>query len=144
MTSPKKKSVFSLPINPKIDSRFAEEIFIPWLKKHKEYIVDLYFTCRMPPFNQDAMGDVFQGDPVQLFYNAYAIHKETGIPLSATFNNIYVRPDLENLDLFRKNFRQLYELGVKTVTIPHTSWVATGILQKEFPCLLYTSPSPRD
>ena len=63
------------------------------------------------------MGDVFQGDPVQL-YNAYAIHQETGIPLSATFNNIYVRPDLENLDRL-ENFRQLYELGVKTVTIPH-------------------------
>lgn len=133
MTSPKKKSVFSLPINPKIDSRYAEDVFIPWLKRHKEYIVDLYFTCRMPPFDQDAMGDVFQGDPVQLFYNAYAIHQETGIPLSATFNNIYVRPDLEHLDLFVSNFRQLYEAGVKTVTIPHTSWVATGILHKEFP-----------
>ena len=24
-------------------------------------------------------------------------------------------------------------MGVKIVTIPHTSWVATGILQKEFP-----------
>ena len=135
MTSPKKKSVFSLPINPKIDSRFAEEVFIPWLNRYKEYIVDLYFTCRMPPFVQDAMGDVFQGDPVQLFYNAQAIHQQTGIPLSATFNNLYVRPDLEHLDLFVKNFRQIYDVGVKIVTIPHTSWVATGILQKEFPDL---------
>tara|TARA_B100000965_G_scaffold250577_1_gene210710 strand:- start:7676 stop:9319 length:1644 start_codon:yes stop_codon:yes gene_type:complete len=87
----------------------------------------------MPPFAQDAMGDVFKGDPVQLFYNAYHIFQETGIPLSATFNNIYVRPDLENLDLFVRNFRQLYEAGVKTVTIPHTSWVSTGILHREFP-----------
>ena len=133
MTSPKKKSVFSLPINPKIDATFAETVFIPWLNRYKDLIADLYFTCRMPPFEQDAMGDVFQGDPVQLFYNAKAIADEVGLPLSATFNNIYVRPDSENLDLFIKNFSQLYEIGVRIATIPHTSWVSSGILQKEFP-----------
>tara|TARA_B100001250_G_scaffold84255_2_gene69595 strand:+ start:4102 stop:5862 length:1761 start_codon:yes stop_codon:yes gene_type:complete len=134
MTSPKRKSVFSLPINPKIDSKFAETVFVPWLKEYKDYIYDLYFTCRMPPFDQDSMGDVFQGDTRQLFYNAQAISEDAGgIPLSATFNNIYVRPDMEHLDLFVKNFAQLYEQGVKIATIPHTSWVATGVLQKEFP-----------
>ena len=94
---------------------------------------DLYFTCRMPPFEQDAMGDVFNGDTRQLVFNAIVIARETEIPLSATFNNIYIRPDLENLDLFVHNFRPLYEMGIKIATIPHTSWVATGILQKEFP-----------
>lgn len=133
MTSLNKRSVFSLPINPKLDSKFVDNRFIPWLKRFKDNIVDLYFTSRMPPFDNDAMGDVFQGDIRQLFYNAKAISNETGIPLSATFNNIYVRPDLENLNLFVRNFAQLYEHGVKIATIPHTSWVATGILQKEFP-----------
>ena len=138
MTSQKKKSVFSLPINPKIDSKFAETIFVPWLKKYKDYIVDLYFTSRMPPFDNDAMGDVFNGDIRQLFYNAKAISDECGIPLSATFNNIYVRPDVENLNLFVRNFSQLYGNGVRIATIPHTSWVSTGILQKEFPELKIT------
>ncbi len=134
MKSQKRKSVFSLPINPKIDSKYAETVFVPWLKRYKDYIYDLYFTCRMPPFTQDSMGDVFQGDVRQLYYNAKAISDDAGgIPLSATFNNIYVRPDIEQLDLFVKNFAQLYEQGVKTVTLPHTSWVTTGILQKEFP-----------
>jgi hypothetical protein len=133
MTFPKRKSVFSLPINPKIDSKFAETIFVPWLKRYKDYIVDLYFTSRMPPFDNDAMGDVFDGDIRQLFYNAKAISEECGIPLSATFNNIYVRPDVENLNLFIRNFSQLYENGVRIATIPHTSWVSTGALQKEFP-----------
>ncbi len=88
----------------------------------------------MPPFTQDSMGDVFQGDVRQLYYNAKAISEDAGnIPLSATFNNIYVRPDIEQLDLFVKNFGQLYDLGVKTVTLPHTSWLSTGIIQKEFP-----------
>jgi len=88
----------------------------------------------MPPFTQDSMGDVFQGDVRQLYYNAKSISEDAGdIPLSATFNNIYVRPDIEQLDLFVKNFGQLYDLGVKTVTLPHTSWLSTGIIQKEFP-----------
>tara|TARA_B100000427_G_scaffold203348_1_gene169119 strand:- start:3673 stop:5292 length:1620 start_codon:yes stop_codon:yes gene_type:complete len=88
----------------------------------------------MPPFTQDSMGDVFQGDVRQLYYNAKAISEDAGdIPLSATFNNIYIRPDIEQLDLFVKNFAQLYEQGIKTITLPHTSWVSTGILQKEFP-----------
>ena len=134
MKSQKRKSVFSLPINPKIDSKYAETVFVPWLKRYKDYIYDLYFTCRMPPFTQDSMGDVFQGDVRQLYYNAKAISDDAGgIPLSATFNNIYVRPDIEQLDLFVKNFAQLYEQGVKTVTLPHTSWLSTGIIQKEFP-----------
>jgi hypothetical protein len=131
--SQEKKSVFTLPINPKLESDFVDNIFIPWLKTYREYIFDLYFTCRMPPFSQDAMGDVFDGDIRQLFYNAAHISNQTGIPLSATFNNIYVRPDQENLDLFIHNFKPLYENGVRIATIPHTIWVASGAIQKEFP-----------
>ena len=57
-------SVFSLPINPKIDKKFAEETFIPFLIEHKHLIYDLYFTCRIPPFTQDVMGDIFVVDPI--------------------------------------------------------------------------------
>ena len=70
--------MFSLPINPKIDENFANEILIPFLKKYKEYIFDLYFTCRMPPFIQDAMGDVFEDDLRQTTFNALYISKQTG------------------------------------------------------------------
>ena len=125
--------MFSLPINPKIDENFANNILIPFLKKHKEYIFDLYFTCSMPPFMQDAMGDVFEDDLRQTTFNALYIQKQTGIPLSATFNNPYVRPTQENLDLFINNFKYIYEAGVRTVTLPHTSWMLTGQIQKAFP-----------
>ena len=81
------------------------------------------------------MGDIFAGDTRQLVYNAMVISRETEIPLSATFNNIYVRPDQEGLDLFAHNFKVLYESGIRIATIPHTSWVATGILQDRFPDL---------
>lgn len=128
------RQVFSLPINPKLPEDFVENIFIPFLIKHKDYIFDLYFTCRMPPFEQDAMGDIF-GNPHDTTFSALYISKKTGIPLSATFNNIFVRPDQENLDMFIKNFRYVYEKGVRIATIPHTSWLLTGQIQKEFPDL---------
>ena len=131
-----KKSVFSLPINPKLDKQFTDGIFIPWLTKYKAYIKDLYFTCRMPPFTQDAMGDVFAGDISQLVFNSLVISRETEIPISATFNNIYVRPDQEGLDLFIHNFRQIYEnYNVRIATIPHTTWVSSGQIQSAFPDL---------
>jgi len=56
--------------------------------KYRGFVKDLYFTCRMPPFEQDAMGDVFNGDTRQLLYNAIVIAREAELPLSATFNNI--------------------------------------------------------
>ena len=52
----------------------------------------------MPPFSQDAMGDVFVSDK-QTTYNAVYISHQTEIPLSASFNNIYVIPNQQNLNL---------------------------------------------
>lgn len=124
--------VFSLPINPKVDSEFVKKVLIPFLKNHSKYIFDLYFTCRMPPFNQDAMGDIFT-NPQQTTFDALYVSESTGIPLSATFNNIWVRPTQENLDIFIQNFRFLYERGIRIATIPHTSWLLTGQIQNEFP-----------
>jgi len=127
-------AIFSLPINPKINEKFVEEVFIPFLKTHKHLIFDLYFTCRMPPFSQDAMGDIFISEK-ETTYNSVYISNQTEIPLSATFNNIYVIPNQQNLDLFIENFKPLYDAGIKTATIPHTSWILTGQIQKEFPDL---------
>lgn len=129
------KRIFSLPINPKGSREFVEEIFIPFLNRNKEYIYDLYFTCRMPPFVQDAMGDVIVSDPRETTYDALYISEQTGIPLSATFNNIYVRPSQKNLDLFIDYFHPLYSRGIKVATLPHTMWVSSGQIQKAFPDL---------
>ena len=129
------KELFSLPINPKISPEDTESKIIPVLKKHRHLIYDLYFTTRMPPFMQDAMGDVFRtvNDAQGAVKNAFYISQETGIPLSATFNNIWVRPDQKNLETFISNFKFLYDNGVRIATIPHTSWVMTGQIQKEYP-----------
>ena len=126
------KRVFSLPINPKLSEDFVVNTFLPFLKEYKEYILDLYFTCRIPPFTQDAMGDTFVEDNA-LIESACYISNQSDIPLSATFNNIWVRPDQKNLDLWIKEFAPVYNSGVRVVTLPHTSWVSCGQIQSAFP-----------
>ena len=128
------KRVFSLPINPKLSEDFVVNTFLPFLKEYREYILDLYFTCRIPPFDQDAMGDVFM-QPEAVIASACYISNQSNIPLSATFNNIWVRPDQKNLDAWIENFAPIYNVGARVVTLPHTSWVASGQIQAAFPDL---------
>ena len=126
--------MFSVPLNPKLNqNQFS--VFLEFLKEHKHLIYDVYFTCRIPPFVQDAMGDVFVNDTNDLIENALIVQQETGVTLSATFNNIQVNPSQQNLDLWIKNFAPLYERGIRSATIPHTHWVMTGQIQKAFPDL---------
>jgi len=126
--------MFSIPLNPKLNNIQLNH-FYEFCLKHKQHIYDLYFTCRMPPFVQDAMGDVFQ-DSNALIDVALMMQQRTGIPISATFNNTQIPPTQKNLDLFIQNFQQLYNAGVRSATIPHTHWIATGQIQKAFPELL--------
>lgn len=126
--------IFSIPLNPKLSEEQSQE-YIEFCKTYKDYIYDIYFTCRIPPFLQDAMGDIFiqTEDNLNVIRNALYISNETGIPLSATFNNIEVRPSQQNLDLWIENFKQLYEVGIRNCTIPHTHWMLTGQIKKSFP-----------
>lgn len=131
------KKIFSVPLNPKLtDSQFND--YLAFLQEYKDYIYDLYVTCRIPPFMQDAMGDVFRNSKFEQeeFQKACYVNHVTGIPLSPTFNNIQVRPTQQFLDLFIHNFSSIYdEEIVHSATIPHTHWVATGLIQDAFPKL---------
>jgi hypothetical protein len=127
--------MFSIPINPKLTLQ-QFETFYNFCQEYKDYIYDLYFTCRMPPFIQDAMGDVILSNEFAPIETALHIQESLGIPVSATFNNILIRPSQDTLDLFIQNFQHLYDAGVRSATIPHTHWVATGQIQKHFPELL--------
>jgi hypothetical protein len=107
----------------------------------------------MPPFHQDAMGDVFEdhAETADYLINlALFIQQSTGITASAVFNNIEVRPSQQNLDLWISNFRQLYDAGIRSATLPHTHWMATGQVKKEFPelfvknTILRNVSEPRD
>jgi hypothetical protein len=79
------------------------------------------------------MGDVFMTDPGDAIDVALRIQEHTGIPISATFNNTMIRPSQHNLDLFITNFKQLYDAGVRSATVPHTHWLATKQIQTVFP-----------
>lgn len=129
--------VFSLPINPKMDERFMLETFVPFLNLNHQYIRDLYFTCRIPPFTQDAMGDVYTEPEMYqaTTINALKVAELSDLPLSATFNNIHVDPTMDNLRIWCEYFKPIYDAGVRIVTLPHTHWVASGMVQKIFPDL---------
>jgi thiol-disulfide isomerase/thioredoxin len=144
--------MFSVPLNPKLKKNQLNE-FISFLKEYKPFIYDFYFTCRVDPFLQDAMGDVFDGgeeDHNYLIELALHIQSETGITASAVFNNTEVRPSQQNLDIFIESFRPVYESGIKSATIPHTHWMATGQIKKAFPelfvknTILRNVSEPRD
>jgi hypothetical protein len=144
--------MFSVPLNPKLNENQLND-FISFLKEYKAFIYDFYFTCRVAPFNQDAMGDIFQGgkeDHDYLIDLALYIQQETGVIASAVFNNTEVRPDQQNLDLFIKSFLPVYEMGIRSATIPHTHWMATGQIKKAFPelfvknTILRNVSEPRD
>ena len=128
------QKIFSVPLNPKLNPEQFQEFF-EFLKQNKHLIYDVYFTSRIPPFAQDAMGDIFlhNEDYAYAINTALYIQKEIGIPISATFNNTTVPPTQSNLDTLIRNFKPLYDAGVKTVTIPHTHWMATGQIKKAFP-----------
>jgi predicted O-methyltransferase YrrM len=126
--------IFSIPLNPKLtEQQFYT--FLEFCKEYKDYIYDIYFTCRIDPFLQDAMGDVFvQKDAHQFaIETALYVQKETGITVSATFNNISVRASQKNLETWIKNFKPLYDAGIRSCTLPHTHWMLTKQVKHNFP-----------
>lgn len=126
--------IFSVPLNPKLTPEQYME-FYDFLNEYKEFIRDVYFTSRIKPFVQDAMGDLFvlQEDYNLAIDAALYIQNNLGIPVSATFNNITVPPTQKNLDIFIANFKPLYDAGIRNATIPHTHWMATGQIKRAFP-----------
>lgn len=125
---------FSIPLNPKLSEKSFYH-YVEFCQKYKEHIYDIYFTSRIPPFVQDAMGDVFIGDSshAHIVENALELQSSLGIKVSATFNNVQVRPDQKNLDTWIKSFAPLYKAGVRSCTLPFTTWMLTGQIQSEYP-----------
>ena len=139
------RKIFSVPLNPKLNPE-QYKTYCEVLLEHKDYIKDIYFTSRIPPFMQDAMGDVFvhKEDYDNAIDQALNIQNTIGIPVSATFNNIKVPPTQKNLDIFIKHFKPLYDKGIRIATIPHTHWMGTGQIKKAFPELYVKNTILRD
>ena len=139
------QKIFSVPLNPKLSPE-QFKLFCSFLEEHKHLIYDVYFTSRIAPFEQDAMGDIFihNEDYKYAIDMALYIQQTIGIPVSATFNNIQVPPTQKNLDTFIKNFKPLYDAGVHIATVPHTHWMATGQIKRAFPKLMVKNTILRD
>ena len=136
------KKIFSLPFFTQMDKKFFYEGFIPFLQKYHNYLYDIYFTYSIPPFMNDAMAGANMAEHSKegidaqnrrIFDAMMQIQRKFNIKVSATFNNITVDPSVQNLELFIKNLRPLYEKGLRSITIPHYSWMLHGRLKKEFP-----------
>jgi hypothetical protein len=139
------RKIFSIPLNPKLTSE-QFDIFYNWLAKNKDWISDVYFTSRIKPFIQDAMGDIIivEEDQRSAIDTALAIQQHLGIPVSATFNNIEIPATQQNLDTFIFNFKPLYDAGIRIATIPHSHWMATGQIKAAFPELFVKNTILRD
>jgi hypothetical protein len=125
--------IFSIPLNPMLSEQDFMNKFLPFLQEYKDWIYDVYFTCRIPPFTQDAMGSVFRPEDVNLVIdNALQIQEVLGIKVSATFNNVNVSPKFDNYKLFIEHLKPLYDKGLRSITLAHAHWVAMGI-KNHFP-----------
>jgi hypothetical protein len=134
LATPIKRQIFSIPLNPYTTAEDFKNVFVPFLKKHKDWIYDVYFTARIPPFMQDAMGATFKEEQlVQMFQNALALQEQTGVRVSATFNNVNVPPTAENLEIFVNNLKYMYDAGLRSMTQPHNHWMMTNVFKDMFP-----------
>ncbi len=128
---------FSITISPYMDhSILKSKLLIEKLSKLKNRIYDINFTARVDPFFEDAHGIIISKPKADLHLKAMLqLQNDTEVRISALFNNIYVSPTLEKLDQFIKNFKNLYESGIRSITIPHSLWLYNGALQDTFPGL---------
>ncbi len=125
---------FSLPLNPFLSREESADVYIPFLRKHRELIEDFYFTCRIAPFDGgDSMGAVISGEADReiLIKQALFVQSESGVPANAVFNSLAVSPATENLGRFIENFRPLYQAGVRRITMINAHWA--GTIKHHFP-----------
>ncbi len=101
--------MFSLPINPFLDGDSTNNVYIPFLRKYRDVIDSVYFTCRIPPFLQDSMGAVVDGqaEHVKLIKQGLYVQEKSGVPAVAVFNSPVVSPSIDNLNVFAEYFRPL-------------------------------------
>jgi len=130
-----KKKLFSLPFNNKLTKKQLQNDYFPFIAEYKDYLYDIYFSVLVPPFSEDAMGQarVEKKKDTDILNLMLLVKQKYGIEVSATFNNILVEPSYENMITFIKNFKLLYDKGIRSVTLPHTQWMLTGEIKRHFP-----------
>jgi len=132
------KMRFTLSVSPAL-SRFNLSVLlhdemVERLRRIGPRIHDINFTCHIAPFMIDAHG-VTVGDSENTLHlrQMVQLQEQTGIRVTPVFNNIYVPNTRRNLELFVEGFKPLYEMGIRSVSIPHILWLKIGLLQRTFP-----------
>ena len=126
--------LFSLPINPTLSEEDFNEIIKPFIEDNKDFIYDFYATIRISPFDGDAMfGSEKSLSNDELIEQALMYQNLFDIPVTATFNDKFISPSLVNRELWIKNFKPLYEKGIKRVILPFQHWLLDGRIRREFP-----------
>lgn len=131
-----KQRIFSMPLNATMNGDEINKIFVPFVKEYHDYLYDIYFSCFIPPFTNDAMsaGTIYSDEVSKdIFGFMMWCQDRFGVKASATFNNFTVLPNQENMELFIKNLKPYYDAGLRTITIPHAHWIRTGRIKEEYP-----------
>lgn len=136
-TTPLRKKLFSLPFNSLLTKREVQERYLPFVKRYREFLYDIYFSISLPPFVNDAMGqgEINASRNRDIVRFLLSVQEHSGVEISATFNNVSVSPDWKNMELFIGNFRRYYEMGIRSVTLPHMHWMLSGEIKRAFPKL---------
>jgi len=134
------KMKFTISVSPSLSQSNLEilssEYLIERLKNISSKISDINFTYHIPPFIKDAHGVYVNEQIMQLHLRQLLVLQEkTGILISPVTNNIYTSNSNETLNEFIKNLHPLYDLGLRSITVPHLLWMKIGTIQKTFPQL---------
>lgn len=126
------KFTTSLPSNTRYED--LSTYGLNYFKKFKPFIYDVNVTSRVDPFDRDAHGvNLSKSQAIDHMNLSLRLQEKTGVTVSFLFNNIYVPPTKENLNLFIENFKPWYEKGVRSITIPHLLWMNFGKIKETFP-----------
>ena len=132
------KIKFTISVSPSL-SRFnfnilQQDSVLEKLSHVADRIHDVNFTCHIPPFMVDAHGVLMSETENRLHLkHMVALQEKTGIRVTPVFNNIFVPNTYSALETFVDHFRRLYDLGIRSVCIPHLLWMKIGLFQKNFP-----------
>jgi len=134
------KMKFTISASPALSKANFElllsERVIQKLKSYSGKIYDINFTCHIEPFIQDAHGVYLTPEENEIHLrHMVKLQEKTGILVSPVFNNIYVPNTYENLKQFVSSFKRLYDMGIRSITVPHLLWMKMGLIQKTFPGL---------
>ncbi len=110
-------------------------------QEYRDEISDVYFSD--PFYSKDKLctyGDVMGMHPPESHHEwILKIQNELNVPVSLTFNSMVIdhRLTAEYFEEFAGHIRKWYDAGVRSCTISNTHMMGTGILQKEFPEMIW-------